>query len=114
MLLVSDVRAHLLGGSPLIERMMKASSISEDWKLGKFGPYTVLCCAHRSLQSTVVAQPRAKQSQALRQNVKTTAAMEIYQVADELSYITGVAGVCFAITLVVRTKSSWVTSGVIH
>jgi hypothetical protein len=40
--------------------------------------------------------------------------MEIYQVADELSYITGVAGVCFAITLVVRTKSSWVTSGVIH
>lgn len=28
--------------------------------------------------------------------------MEIYQVADELSYISGVAGVCFAITLVVR------------
>jgi len=34
--------------------------------------------------------------------VKTEAAMEIYQVADELSYISGVAGVCFAITLVVR------------
>ena len=28
--------------------------------------------------------------------------MEMYQLADELSYITGVAGVCFAITLVVR------------
>ena len=65
----------------------------------------MLCCAYSSLQSTLVAQPRAKQSQALRQNVKTAAAMEIYQVADELSYITGVAGVCFAITLVVRIQS---------
>jgi hypothetical protein len=31
--------------------------------------------------------------------------MEMYQLADELSYITGVAGVCFAITLVVSHHS---------
>ena len=31
--------------------------------------------------------------------------MEMYQLADELGYITGVAGVCFAITLVVRHSS---------
>ncbi|BDA40711.1 probable cytochrome b6-f complex subunit 7, chloroplastic [Coccomyxa sp. Obi] len=54
----------------------------------------------RSLQPALVAQPLARQAPAFRQNVKTAAAMEIYQVADELSYITGVAGVCFAITLV--------------
>lgn len=34
-------------------------------------------------------------------STQTSAAMEMYQLADELSYITGVAGVCFAITLVV-------------
>lgn len=62
----------------------------------------MLCCAHRSQHPALVAQPLARQAPARGQNVKTAAAMEIYQVADELSYITGVAGVCFAITLVVR------------
>ena len=44
------------------------------------------------------------QPTAVRQRtVQTSAAMEVFQIADELSYISGVAAVVFAVTLVVRT-----------
>jgi hypothetical protein len=39
--------------------------------------------------------------QARKSTVQTAAAMELFQLADELSYISGVAAVTFAVTLVV-------------
>ncbi|CAL5225522.1 g8353 [Coccomyxa viridis] len=49
-----------------------------------------------------ISLPNARQSSSRRLSgsTQTSSAVEMYQLADELSYITGVAGVCFAITLV--------------
>ena len=64
-----------------------------------------LVCFCRSAERQIAAAPlnSARQITSRRLSGSTpAAAMEMYQVADELGYITGVAGVCFAITLVVR------------
>ena len=49
----------------------------------------------------IVATPRMRPSLARKNTVQTAAAMELFQLADELSYISGVAAVTFAVTLVV-------------
>ena len=68
-----------------------------------------LVCFCRSAERQIAAAPlnssRQITSRRLSGSTQTAAAMEMYQLADELGYITGVAGVCFAITLVVRHSS---------
>ena len=56
------------------------------------------------------AIPQQKPSAVRQRTVQTAAAMEVFQVADELSYISGVAAVVFAVTLVVRTTSGGITA----
>ena len=55
--------------------------------------------------SRFLASPRMQPAVTRKSTVQTSAAMEIFQLADELSYISGVAAVTFAVTLVVRESS---------
>ena len=50
----------------------------------------------------VGATPQITPTAVRQRTVQTSAAMEVFQLADELSYISGVAAVVFAVTLVVR------------
>ena len=65
-------------------------------------------CRSAEKQSAIapISLPNARQSTSRRLSgsTQTSSAVEMYQLADELSYITGVAGVCFAITLVVSSS----------
>ncbi len=65
-------------------------------------------CRSAEKQSAIapISLPNARQftSRRLSGSTQTSSAVEMYQLADELSYITGVAGVCFAITLVVSSS----------
>ncbi|CAK0734550.1 hypothetical protein CVIRNUC_000447 [Coccomyxa viridis] len=56
--------------------------------------------AERQIAAAPLNSARQITSRRLSGSTQTAAAMEMYQLADELGYITGVAGVCFAITLV--------------
>lgn len=57
----------------------------------------------------IVATPRMRPSLARKSTVQTAAAMELFQLADELSYISGVAAVTFAVTLVVSAPYHFMT-----
>ena len=56
------------------------------------------------------AVPQQQRTAVRQRTVQTAAAMELFQVADELSYISGVAAVVFAVTLVVRNETGCVAA----
>ena len=80
--------------------------ICADEQRASLNDWTKCRSAEKQSAITPVSLPNARQSAARRLSgsTQTSSAVEMYQLADELSYITGVAGVCFAITLVVSSS----------